>query len=512
MGRRWARPAALSSPVFRQYAASQLASSAALTCQRVAELWLVLEITGNALSLGVSTALRTAPSLLLAGAGGALADRFDRRTLLACTQGGKAVVGGAFAWLVAGGEPAIETVYGLVLTLGCLNAFDAPIRRAAVREVVGPEDLAGAARLHTATISTARVIGGLLAGLLIAWSGVPAAFAFGAAASAASAIGFRTLRFSEPAPASETNPEADRGFEADPDPEADPGSGLETVPDPEADRGPEADPGLKDDPGPEDASPAAAGGRGLLARIWSPTLRPAFLFLAVFSVIGWNIDVLIPLLAEAVLGGGATTYGVLVTCVSVGSLAGSVAAASWRPAARTKTESTTEPNGGTGDGSTTEPNGRTGDESVAEPNGRTRDGSAAEPSGRTGDRSATKPSGGIVDLTRSLLVFSAVLATVAATPNAVPVAASLTLAGFTGGLFLSLVNAAVQLGADQALQGRQVAVYTFVFIGARALGAPFIGLTADWIGPRPAVITMAAATAALALLVRAAFTPRHPIH
>ena len=506
MGRRWARPAALSSPVFRQYAASQLASSAALTCQRVAELWLVLEITGNALSLGVSTALRTAPSLLLAGAGGALADRFDRRTLLACTQGGKAVVGGAFAWLVAGGEPAIETVYGLVLTLGCLNALDAPIRRAAVREVVGPEDLAGAARLHTATISTARVIGGLLAGLIIAWSGVPAAFAFGAAASAASAIGFRTLRFSEPAPASETNPEADRGFEADPDPDP------ETVPDPEADRGPEADPGLKDDPGPEDASPAAAGDRGLLARIWSPTLRPVFLFLAVFSIIGWNIDVLIPLLAEAVLGGGATTYGVLVTCVSIGSLAGSVAAASWRPAARTKTESTTEPNSRTGDRSAAEPNSQIENRSATEPNSRTENGSATEPNGRTGDRSAIKPSGGITDLTRSLLVFSAVLATVAATPNAVPVAASLTLAGFTGGLFLSLVNAAVQLGADQALQGRQVAVYTFVFIGARALGAPFIGLTADWIGPRPAVITMAAATVALALLVRAAFTPRHPIH
>ncbi len=506
IGRRWARPAALSSPVFRQYAASQLASSAALTCQRVAELWLVLEITGNALSLGVSTALRTAPSLLLAGAGGALADRFDRRTLLACTQGGKAVVGGAFAWLVAGGEPTIETVYGLVLMLGCLNALDAPIRRAAVREVVGPEDLAGAARLHTATISTARVIGGLLAGLLIAWSGVPAAFAFGAAASAASAIGFRTLRFPEPAPASETNPETDRGLEADPDPEADPGPDSETAP------GPEADPGLKDNPGPEDASPAAAGDRGLLARIWSPTLRPAFLFLAVFSIIGWNIDVLIPLLAEAVLGGGATTYGVLVTCVSIGSLAGSVAAASWRPAARAKTESTTEPNSRTGDRSAAEPNSQIESRSATEPNSRTENGSATEPNGRTGDRSAIKPSGGITDLTRSLLVFSAVLATVAATPNAVPVAASLTLAGFTGGLFLSLVNAAVQLGADQALQGRQVAVYTFVFIGSRALGAPFIGLTADWIGPRPAVVTMAAATAALALLVRAAFTPRHPIH
>lgn len=426
--------------MFRRYAAGQLASSMALTSQRVAELWLVLEITGNALSLGVSTALRTAPSLLLAGVGGALADRFDRRALLAWTQGGKAAVGGVFAWIVAGGSPAIGTVYGLVLVLGCLNALDAPIRRAAVREVVGPEDLASAASLHTATISIARIAGGLLAGLLIAWSGVPAAFAFGTAASTAAAVAFRSLRL------------------ADPDPETDPS----TEPDPSTEASP------------EDESPNTAGGKGLLARIWSPALRPAFLFLATFSIIGWNIDVLIPMLAEEVLGGGPATYGVLVTCVSVGSFAGSVAAASWRSANRGATET------------------RAG--SVAE----TRTGSVATPRGRT------------ADLTRALLVFAAVLATVAATANAFPVAASLTLAGFTGGLFLSLVNTEVQLGADRALQGRQVAVYTFVFIGSRALGAPLIGLTADWIGPRPAVITMAATTFALALLVRAAFTPHLP--
>ena len=469
MRRRWGRPAALGLPMFRRYAAGQLASSMSLTSQRVAELWLVLEITGNALSLGLSTALRTAPSLLLAGVGGALADRFDRRALLAWTQGGKAAVGGVFAWMVAGGSPAISTVYGLVLVLGCLNALDAPIRRAAVREVVGPEDLAGAASLHTATISIARIAGGLLAGLLIAWSGVPAAFAFGAAASAAAAVAFRSLRLADPSA-------------AEPDPSTTSSWGP-AVP-PPRNHVPRAEPDPSTEAGPEDESPNTAGGKGLLARIWSPTLRPAFLFLATFSIIGWNIDVLIPMLAEEVLGGGPATYGVLVTCVSVGSFAGSVAAASWRSTSRGGAEARA--------GSVIEPGAR----SVAEP--------------ETG--SAAAPRGGVVDLTRALLVFAVVLATVATTANAVPVAASLTLAGLTGGLFLSLVNTEVQLGADRALQGRQVAVYTFVFIGSRALGAPLIGLTADWIGPRPAVLTMAAATLALALLVRAAFTPHHPTH
>lgn len=458
--------------MFRRYAAGQLASSMALTSQRVAELWLVLEITGNALSLGLSTALRTAPSLLLAGVGGALADRFDRRTLLAWTQGGKAAVGGLFAWLVAGGSPAISTVYGLVLVLGCLNALDAPIRRAAVREVVGPEHLAGAAGLHTATISIARIAGGLLAGLLIAWSGIPAAFIFGTAASAAAAVAFRSLRLADP------GPQADSGAEPNPSTEAGPRAEPNTEAGPRA----EPDPSTEAEPAPEDESPDTAEGRGLLARIWSPALRPAFLFLATFSIIGWNIDVLIPILAEQVLGGGPATYGVLVTCVSVGSFAGSVAAASWRSANR----------GGAAPGA----------ESVAEPE----TGSVAE----TGNGSVAAPLSGVADLTRALLVFAAVLATVAATPDAVPVAASLTLAGLTGGFFLSLVNTEVQLGADRALQGRQVAVYTFVFIGSRALGSPLIGLTADWIGPRPAVLTMAAAALALALLVRAAFTSHHP--
>ena len=474
MRRRWARPAALGLPMFRRYAAGQLASSMALTSQRVAELWLVLEITGNALSLGVSTALRTAPSLLLAGAGGALADRFDRRVLLAWTQGGKAVLGGVFAWLVAGGSPAIETVYGLVLVLGCLNALDAPIRRAAVREVVGPEDLAGAASLHTATISIARIAGGLLAGLLIAWSGVPAAFAFGVAASAAAALWFGSLRLTAP------DPEANLDSRADSDPEADLDSRADS--DPEIDSRLEADSSPEADFGIENEAPAGTGIGSLLARIWSPALRPAFLFLAVFSIIGWNIDVLIPLLAEQVLSGGATTYGVLVTCVSVGSFAGSVAAASWRSANQGKAEAGAAPSW------------------------------SSTNRGETEAGSTATSRGGIVALTRALLVFSAVLATVAATPAAVPVAISLTGAGLTGGFFLSLVNTEVQLGADWALQGRQVAVYTFVFIGSRALGSPLIGLTADWIGPRPAVITMAAATFALALIVRAAFPPHHPAH
>ena len=64
------RISALKSPGFRRYASVQFLSSMSVNAQRVAELWLVFQITGEGLSLGTSTAIRTAPTLVLAGLAG----------------------------------------------------------------------------------------------------------------------------------------------------------------------------------------------------------------------------------------------------------------------------------------------------------------------------------------------------------------------------------------------------------------------------------------------------------
>ena len=77
---------------YRLYASGQLVSLTGTWMQRVAQDWLVLELTNSAVALGVVTALQFAPALVLGPWGGVVADRGDKRRLLLATQTGLAVV------------------------------------------------------------------------------------------------------------------------------------------------------------------------------------------------------------------------------------------------------------------------------------------------------------------------------------------------------------------------------------------------------------------------------------
>ena len=191
---------ALRSGGFRRYAAVQLLSAVSVSSQMVAELWLVYEITERGLSLGTSTAIRTAPALVLAGVAGSLADRFPRKVLLTMTQAARCVIAAMFVLVTLGDLPAISTVYLLVLGLGCVHGIDQPVRRALVRDVVNRNELASAASLHTATISTGGIIGPLCAGLLLTQIGPTAGFVFSSASALAAVVVVQFLRLrKEPA-------------------------------------------------------------------------------------------------------------------------------------------------------------------------------------------------------------------------------------------------------------------------------------------------------------------------
>ena len=197
---------ALRSAGFRRYAAVQLLSSISVSSQMVAELWLVYEITERGLSLGTSTAIRTAPALVLAGLAGSLADRFPRKVLLTMTQAARCVIAAMFVLVTLGDLPSISTVYLLVLGLGCVHGIDQPVRRALVRDVVNRSELPSAASLHTATISTGGIIGPLCAGLLLTQIGPTAGFVFSSASALAAVVVVQFLRLvkepsEEPSPA-----------------------------------------------------------------------------------------------------------------------------------------------------------------------------------------------------------------------------------------------------------------------------------------------------------------------
>ena len=145
--------------------------------QRVAQDWLVLELTNNnGTYLGLVTAVQFAPVLFFSLHGGALADRLDKRKVLIATN----IVGGAasitLGILVMGGLIQLWHVFALAGVLGISTAIDAPVRAAFTSEVVGHDDLPNAVSLNSANFNAGRLVGPAVSGLLIAAFGTGPSF------------------------------------------------------------------------------------------------------------------------------------------------------------------------------------------------------------------------------------------------------------------------------------------------------------------------------------------------
>jgi MFS family permease len=156
---------------YRLYATGAVVSNVGTWMQRVAQDWLVLELTHSGTALGIVTALQFMPALVVSPYAGLLADRFAKRRVLLITQLSMAVVSLVLGVLATAGAAQIWQVYLLALLFGIATAFDAPARQSFVVEMVGPDDLSNAVGLNGASFNTARVIGPALAGVLIAWFG-----------------------------------------------------------------------------------------------------------------------------------------------------------------------------------------------------------------------------------------------------------------------------------------------------------------------------------------------------
>jgi MFS family permease len=167
----------LSNHNYRLYASGAVVSNVGTWMQRVAQDWLVLQLTNNnGTALGITTGLQFLPILLLSPYAGLIADRFPKRRLLQVTQLMLAVPALALGVLALTGVAESWHVYVLAFVFGIGSAFDAPARQSFVSEIVGPDDLTNAVGLNSASFNLARMIGPALAGVLIAafGSGVPA--------------------------------------------------------------------------------------------------------------------------------------------------------------------------------------------------------------------------------------------------------------------------------------------------------------------------------------------------
>ncbi len=159
----------LRNPNYRLYAAGGVVSNTGTWMQRVAQYWLVLQLTANSgAALGITTGLQFLPFLLLGPFSGLVADRMPKRLLLQITNIGMAIPALILGLLAVTGTAQIWHVYVLAFVLGLASAFDAPARQSFVSEIVEPEDLTNAVGLNSASFNAARLVGPGAAGLLIA--------------------------------------------------------------------------------------------------------------------------------------------------------------------------------------------------------------------------------------------------------------------------------------------------------------------------------------------------------
>jgi MFS family permease len=161
---------------FRLFWSGQLISLSGTWMQSVAQGWLVYSLTKSPFYLGMVAAAGSFPILLFTLFGGIVADRFRKRNLLIATQTLSIIPALLFGILTQTHLITVWQIALLAAVLGTVNAFDVPARQSFVIELVGKNNLTNAIALNSAAFHGARMIGPVIAGVTIAYIGLPACF------------------------------------------------------------------------------------------------------------------------------------------------------------------------------------------------------------------------------------------------------------------------------------------------------------------------------------------------
>lgn len=355
---------------YRLFFAGQLVSISGTWMQTIAQDWLVLKLTSSGIALGVNTALQFGPMLLAGMWGGLVADRLPKRRVLLVTQMLFLCQALTLGVLVAGGWAQLWMVYALSLFFGMVQVIDVPARQAFASELVGTAEVMNAVSLNSAVFNSGRIVGPAVAGVTIATAGLPVAFFVNAASYVAVIAALTMMRESE----------LFAGRRAD-------------------------------------------AGRGQLRAAvryirTTPDLLLPLVMMAVIGTFGLNFRTLIPLLARFTFHAGATVYGTLSSVMAIGSLLGSLFAASRKVPTRKL-------------------------------------------------------------LVGAGVAFGATEAAAGFVPS-LPVAyVVLPAVGLFGMLFIATTNSMLQVTSSDEMRGRVLSLYALLFLGSTPIGGPIMGWIAQ---------------------------------
>jgi MFS family permease len=258
---------------FRLFWIGQLISQIGTWMQSVAQAWLVLELTRSPLHLGIVSALQFTPVLLLSPVGGVLSDRFAKRKVLLISQAAMQLQAFVLAALVWSGRVQYWHVAVLAAVYGLSRAIDIPARQSYITDLVGRSDLPNAVALNSVIMNGARIVGPAVAGLLIAAFGVALAFFLNGVSFVAVLVALVAIR-------TEGRPDVGRL-------------------------------GIRE---------------GVLSALSYAAATPPVAFtlglMVVVSLLVLNFNVIVPLVARNVLNQGAHGFGLLMSSLGAGAVAG----------------------------------------------------------------------------------------------------------------------------------------------------------------------------------------------
>jgi MFS family permease len=266
--------AAFSVPNYRRFTIGQAISLVGSWTETVAQAVLVLQLTHSGVWLGLATAARYLPVLLLTPYAGVIVDRGNKRRILLLTQSSLAAASFVLGALVLTGAIRLWMVFAVALAFGVATALDNPARLAFVSEMVGRPLIRNAVTLNSTLVNVGRGVGPLVAAMLVATVGVGWCFVANAASFGAVICSLLILDVSQlhaSAPAQHVRGQLREGLEY-----------ARTVPD-------------------------------ILAPITMMVLIGTFTY---------EYEVSLPLFARGPLHGGATTYSLLIAAFGLGSVAG----------------------------------------------------------------------------------------------------------------------------------------------------------------------------------------------
>ncbi|WNR45941.1 MFS transporter [Paenibacillus roseipurpureus] len=363
--------------------------------QNIGQSWLVLTITGSSLKLGIVAACQFLPILLFSLFAGIIVDKYPKKQILIVTQTVSMILAFALAALVLTDTVRYEYILVLALLLGLNNTLDMPTRQSFNVEIVGKDDLMNAVALNSTTFNMARIIGPSIGAVMMAWLGAGWCFLLNGFSFVAVLYGLAHI---------ETAPYVRKARSKE---------GIFKE--------------IKD---------------GIVYIAKDPLLSPTVLLVAVIGTLAFNFNILIPVFTKNVLHMSETTYGSLMSCLGVGSLAGALTM-SFRSKKGPKLK---------------------------------------------------------VSMIASCMVGVCLILN-GLTSSVWICGVLLACTGFFNIMLATNSNSALQMNAKDEFRARVMSVYALVFAGSTPIGSLFSGFIADHFGANGAFIVCGMLTGALCLLI-----------